>query len=68
IGPFIFGVNPFELIGTKLVELLTKVNNGKIDDHEAEYGYSFLEISVGIYRNTTSRNVEEMISEAKKNW
>ncbi|ODA41836.1 hypothetical protein DSBG_1328 [Desulfosporosinus sp. BG] len=42
------------------------MNNGSIDDHEAVYGYSFLNISVGIWRDMTSKNIEEMIYEVKE--
>lgn len=66
IEPFIYGKNPFELVDTQLLELLTEMNIGSIDDHEVAYGYSFLNISVGIWRDMTSKNVEEMIHEAKE--
>jgi hypothetical protein len=66
IEPFIYGKNPFELVDTQLLEFLTEMNNGRIDDHEAVCGYSFLNISVGIWRDMTSKNVEELIHEAKE--
>lgn len=66
IEPFIYGKNPFELVDTQLLELLTEMNNGRIDDHEAGYGYNFLNISVGIWRDMTSKDVEEMIHERKE--
>ena len=71
-GPFpektelsIYGVNPFQIGATKLVEILTEKNNGKIDDSEAEYCYTFQNISVGVWRQLTEQNVEESIAEMK---
>ena len=71
-GPFpektelsIYGVNPFQIGATKLVEVLTEKNNGKIDDSEAEYCYTFQNISVGVWRQLTEQNVEESIAEMK---
>ena len=71
-GPFpektelsIYGVNPFQIGATKLVEILTEKNNGKIDDSEAEYCYKFQNISVGVWRQLTEQNVEESIAEMK---
>ena len=71
-GPFpektelsIYGVNPFQIGATKLVEILIEKNNGKIDDSEAEYCYTFQNISVGVWRQLTEQNVEESIAEMK---
>ena len=71
-GPFpektelsIYGVNPFQIGATKLVEILAEKNNGKIDDSEAEYCYTFQNISVGVWRQLTEQNVEERIAEMK---
>ena len=71
-GPFpektelsIYGVNPFQIGATKLVEILAEKNNGKIDDSEAEYCYTFQNISVGVWRQLTEQNVEESIAEMK---
>ena len=71
-GPFpektelsIYGVNPFQIGATKLVEILTEKNNGKIDDSEAEYCYTFQNISVGVWRQLTEKTVEESIAEMK---
>ena len=71
-GPFpektelsIYGVNPFQIGASKLVEILTEKNNGKIDDSEAEYCYTFQNISVGVWRQLTEKTVEESIAEMK---
>ena len=37
-----------------------------MDDSESEYGYSFLEISVGVYRSSTPEDVREMFEDAKR--
>lgn len=63
--PLVYGERPFELPGEALVALLTEKNNGPIDDAEAEYCYSFVNISVGIYRESTPTDVLESIEEAK---
>ncbi|GKS13400.1 hypothetical protein YDYSY3_44000 [Paenibacillus chitinolyticus] len=63
--PLIYEERPFELSGEALIALLTEKNNGIIDDTEAEYGYSFMEISVGIYRQATPADLLESIEEAK---
>ena len=71
-GPFpektelsIYGVDPFQIGASKLVEILTEKNNGKIDDSEAEYCYIFQNISVGVWRQLTEKTVEESIAEMK---
>lgn len=71
-GPFptltklsIYGVDPFQAGADNLIALLTTNNNGPIDDGEAEFCYTFLNISVGIWREITSGDVEETIAEMK---
>lgn len=48
----------------ELYELLADINNGETDDSEAAYSYAFMNISVGIYRETTPEQVQEMIAES----
>lgn len=82
-GPFpeksklsVYNINPFLVGAENLINLLTNQNNGEIDESEAEYCYAFKEISVGIFREATEKDIEEMISEMKesgeyeenKNW
>lgn len=62
----IYDIDPFKLEGNALLELLTEKNNGEIDDFEAPYSYSFLEISVGIWRASTSADIESAIDEMKE--
>lgn len=72
MGPFpkrtevsIDGINPFKTQAGLLVEKLSELNNGFVDKSEAEYGYSFLEKSIGLYRSSTVKDIEEMIEEMK---
>ena len=71
-GPFpekaellIYDINPFTLGAEKLVEILSKYNNGEVDLSNAEYSYAFLNSSVGIWREVTQKDVEESITELK---
>lgn len=61
----IYGIDPFQIGANRLVEILTKKNNGKIDDSEADYSFAFLNISVGIWRQLTEKDVEESIAKMK---
>lgn len=82
-GPFpektdvsVYDINPFQVGAEKLIEILSEKNNGKIDDDEAEYCYTFLNIAVGVWRQCTVQDVEEDIARMKaddeydenKNW
>lgn len=71
-GPFpentelsIYSVDPFKIGANKLIDILTEKNNGKVDDSEAEYCYTFQNISVGVWRQLTEKTVEESIAEMK---
>ena len=73
-GPFplktklsIYGIDPFQIGADKLVEILTEENNGEIDNSEADFCFGFLNISVGIWREMTTKDVEESIAEMKAN-
>jgi hypothetical protein len=73
-GPFpkrirlsLYGIDPFRIGAKNLVEMLSEKNNGEIDDREAEYCYGFVNISVGIWRDMTEKDAEEMIAEKKEN-
>lgn len=63
--PMLYGERAFELLADELVALLTEKNSGKVDDREAEYGYYFKEISVGVYREATPKDALESIAEVK---
>ena len=52
---------------TELIQLLTEKNNGHVDPSEANHCFTFLNISVGIWRQYTEQDVMENITEMKKN-
>lgn len=62
LKPVIYGLSAFEENADTLTEVLTKKNNGEIDDAEKPYSYGFPAISVGIYRECFP---EEIIQEAR---
>lgn len=73
-GPFpekteisIYGVDPFKVGADNLINILSKKNNGQIDDSEADYSFAFINISVGVWRDATPEDVEESIAESKAN-
>lgn len=63
----IYGVDPFQIDSNNLIQLLTEKNNGYVDLSEADYCFTFLNISVGIWRQYTEQDVMENITEMKKN-
>lgn len=48
----------------EVFELLKQHNGDSILDVEQGYCYSFLNISIGVYRESTPQNVTEIINEA----
>lgn len=66
IQPQIYGVTAFQTDADSLYELLKSKNNGEVDDAEHGYSYSFLNISVGLYREQTPDDVQAMMEEAKE--
>ncbi len=52
LKPVIYGVSAFDVPADELIRLLTQKNDGEVDDHERGYSYGFLNISVGVYRET----------------
>lgn len=63
LQPTIYGISAFEACADELVEVLKDKNNGIINDTEQGYSYSFLNISVGVYREIRPSDVLEMIEE-----
>ena len=63
LQPEIYGVPAFQTDADKLYDILKRKNNGVIDDSEAEYSYSFCEISVGVYREITPYDVQQMVAD-----
>ena len=58
-------VKLFQAEPEQVYEWLKQKNNGEVLDNERSYGYAFLELSVGLYRESIPENVPEMIAEAK---
>lgn len=67
LKPYIYGISAFESSADELFSVLSEHNNGKIDDHEQPYSYAFLDISVGIYRESSPEAVQEWIDEMQAN-
>ena len=61
----IYGVNPFQVEATELLSILSDKNAGEVDDAEAGYCYTFLNSSVGVWRQITEEDVQEEIEEIK---
>lgn len=66
IQPEILGINPFSIQADELYSILSEENHGEIDDSESGYSYAFIEISIGIYRENTPKDVLEMIQDAEE--
>lgn len=65
LQPTIYGVHVFKTDADGLYKLLAEKNDGGINDRENGYSYAFLNISVGIYRESIPENIDEMIAEAE---
>ncbi len=65
LRPMIYGVSVFDENAEALTALLAEKNQGDIGDYENGYSYQFLNISIGLYREMTPHDVEEMIAEMK---
>ena len=64
LQPIIYDVPAFQSKADTLYNILREENRGDIDDSEDGYSYGFLNISVGVYRSSIPKDVEEMIKEA----
>lgn len=67
LHPVIYGVSAFDAPADELGDLLRQKNDGEIDDSEQGYSFSFLNISVGVYREIRPSDVAEMIEEMRTN-
>lgn len=65
LHPIIYGVSAFDTPADKLTDLLSQKNGGEVDESEQGYSFSFLNISVGVYREISPADVSEMIEEIK---
>ncbi|MBD5130793.1 MAG: hypothetical protein HDT43_12855 [Ruminococcaceae bacterium] len=66
LQPAIYGVPAFKTGADELYSLLAEKNGREINVSENGYSYAFLNISVGVYRESIPGNVEEMIAEAER--
>lgn len=64
LQPTIYGVSAFGTDADELYGLLAEKNSGGVNDSENGYSYAFLNISVGVYRESIPSDIEEMIAEA----
>ena len=55
LKPYIYGVSAFDISRKELFEILKEHNNGKIDE-ESEDSYGFIEISVGIWKDSANED------------
>lgn len=65
LRPVLYGVSVFETPAAEVAALLERENNGEIDDTEGQYCRSYLNIGIGVYRETTPADVLEMMEEMK---
>lgn len=63
IQPHIYGVEAFAVDAEILIGILREKNAGMVDDSEMGYCYNFMDISVGVYRESTPESVLEMMKE-----
>ncbi|SFS03913.1 hypothetical protein [Anaeromicropila populeti] len=67
LRPVIYDVSAFDINADELVEILKIHNKGDVDEEESGYSYTFSNISVGVYRESTPTDILEMIEEMKEN-
>jgi len=67
LHPNIYGVSAFDTPAKELIGLLRQKNDGEVDDSEQGYSFAFLNISVGVHRETKPSDVIEMIEDMKAN-
>lgn len=65
LQPTIYGVSAFGTGADELYKVLAEKNSGGVNDSENGYSYAFLNISVGVYRESIPSDIEEMIAEAE---
>lgn len=61
LRPVIYNVSAFDVDADELVELLKQKNAGEVMDPEQGHSYSFVDISVGLYRELRPADMLEMI-------
>ncbi len=66
LKPRIYGISAFDSLDDVLYGTLLEHNGKEIINNENGHGYSFCNISVGIWREMTRRDIEETLSEMKQ--
>lgn len=66
LQPMIWEVPVFESQANEVSELFTKKNDGSIDDTENGYSYAYLNLEIGIYRESTLESIQADIEDMKK--
>lgn len=64
LQPRIYGLDAFRADADTLYNALKEKNGDGINDRENGYSYGFLNLSVGVYRESIPEDVQEMIEEA----
>lgn len=64
LQPVIYGMKAFECQADELYHSLI-MNDGDIVDNENGYSYTFMNISVGLYRENIPQDIEELICDMK---
>ena len=62
----IWEVPVFKSQANEVSELLVEKNAGPIDDTENGYSYTYLNLEIGIYRESTLESVQADIDDMKK--
>lgn len=57
LSPCVYGVSVFDVKADELYDLLALKNGAEIQDNENGYAYAFVNISVGVYRTITPKDV-----------
>jgi hypothetical protein len=63
VHPVIYGTDAFTAMADEIYDLLKKNNGGRLIDEECGYAYAFVNISVGVYRESIPEDIEEMEEE-----
>ena len=64
INPLLYGYNVFTIKADELVDVIKKHDNGPIDRSEGENAYSFINSSIGVWRELTPTIFEEEIKDS----
>lgn len=66
LRPKLYGQDAFSADADELLAQLIERNGDDIDDSEAGYSYALRELSIGLYREITPADVDEMVKEMSR--